>query len=116
MNNRNYNLFIINQFCGFRWRRNIFDDVIIMNGLCYEVFFGFLDGDGFLSFEFVLGFYNSLFNEQFISLDVVRFNQIIKYGLFSLGMVVKYFGGDVSRYYNIFFLYFGEVVMIDINF
>lgn len=87
-----------------------------MNGLCYEVPFGFLDGDVFLKPVIAPGFYNSLSNEQFTSPDAARFNQTIKYGLSSSGMAVKYFVGDVSRYYNTPSLYFGEVVMIDINF
>lgn len=87
-----------------------------MNGLCYEVPFGFLDGDGFLSPELAPGFYNSLSNEQFTSPDAARFNQTIKYGLSSSGMAVKYFVGEVSCYYNTPSLYFGEVVMIDNNF
>ncbi|XP_034309560.2 integrin alpha-9 isoform X4 [Magallana gigas] len=82
-------------FCGPRWRRNLSDDVTTMNGLCYEVPFGFLDGDVFLKPVIAPGFYNSLSNEQFTSPDAARFNQTIKYGLSSSGMAVKYFVGEV---------------------
>lgn len=78
--------------------RKLSDDVTTMNGLCYEVPFGFLDGDQFLSPSVTHGLYNSAANEQFTSPDAAKFNQTIKYGLSSSGMAVKYLGGDVSRY------------------
>nr|XP_022304068.1 integrin alpha-2-like isoform X8 [Crassostrea virginica] len=82
-------------FCGPRWMRDISDDTRTMNGLCYEVPFGFLDGDSNLFPILLNGLYNSATADQFTAPDSGNFNQTIKYGLAASGMSIKYFDKEV---------------------
>ena len=76
--------------------RDINDDTRTMNGICYEVPFGYFDGDRFLNPILLNGLYNSATADQFTAPDSGNFNQTIKYGLAASGMSIKYFNTDVS--------------------
>lgn len=77
--------------------KSISNDVTTMNGLCYEVPFGFFEGDTNLPLIYLKGLYENTYSaDQFTDPDAAKFNQTIKYGLSMSGMAVKYFGQDVG--------------------
>ena len=76
--------------------RNIDDDTRTMNGICYEVPFGFLAGDRFVNPILLFGLYDSATADQFTAPDSGNFNQTIKYGLAASGMSVKYYNAEVG--------------------
>ena len=76
--------------------RDINDDTRTMNGLCYEVPFGFLDGDSRLTPILLFGLYDSAPADQFTAPDSGNFNQTIKYGVAASGMSVKYYNAEVG--------------------
>ena len=78
--------------------RDISDDTRTMNGLCYEVPFGFLDGDSNLFPVLLNGLYNSATADQFTAPDSGNFNQTIKYGLAASGMSIKYLDKEVRKH------------------
>ena len=76
--------------------RDINDDTRTMNGICYEVPYGYLAGDIHVNLILLNGLYNSDTADQFTAPDSGNFNQTIKYGLAASGMSIKYFNSDVS--------------------
>ncbi|XP_061185860.1 integrin alpha-8-like [Saccostrea echinata] len=85
-------------FCGPRWMKNSFDNnTRAMNGLCYEVTFGFLEegNSGFLDPEILSGLYNSDADDQFPVAEGSAANLTIRYGVSSSGLSIKYYEGDV---------------------
>ncbi|XP_048755606.2 integrin alpha-2-like isoform X2 [Ostrea edulis] len=83
-------------FCGPRWMRDSTDgNVRAMNGLCYEVPFGFLEGDPFTSPVVMNGLFNSDPTQQFTAVDEAKFNQTLRYGVSASGLSIKYSGEDV---------------------
>ncbi|XP_062613495.1 integrin alpha-9-like isoform X2 [Saccostrea cucullata] len=84
-------------FCGPRWRRSGPDgNVTAMNGLCYEVPLGYLQGDpsGLLNPSILIGLYNSKPSDQFTEAEGTMFNQTIKYGVSASGLSIKYMRKD----------------------
>ncbi|XP_061185861.1 integrin alpha-2-like [Saccostrea echinata] len=85
-------------FCAPRWRRNGPDgNVTAMNGLCYEVPFGVLEGDdsGLINPAILNGLYNSDPSDQFTEYDEAMFNQTIKYGVSASGLSITYNGSEI---------------------
>ncbi|XP_061186020.1 integrin alpha-4-like isoform X2 [Saccostrea echinata] len=85
-------------FCGPRWMRDSSDsNVRAMNGLCYEVPFGFLEGDssGLVNPNVLYGLYNSAPSDQFTTADQTKFNQTLKYGVSASGLSIKYHKEEV---------------------
>lgn len=74
-------------------------NVRAMNGLCYEVPFGFLEGDQFTFPVVMNGLFNSDPTQQFTAVDEAKFNQTLRYGVSASGLSIKYSGEDVSISY-----------------